>query len=194
MSPFTRLLWSSLADHTALSSFTSEASLLAGTNEYPSFPALWFDGPNAVGKTFRFVASGILGSTATPTYLFTVRIGTTVAAITDSKLVESAALTTASGISNKRWELVVTATLRTPGMGAGNSTFNTSASVCSPGGLAAPYEYTLTPGGGESATWTVAPANFDSKAINYLALSVTCSASDAGNTIRCKEAYLFDLG
>ena len=113
------LLCVSLADHTTLSGFTSEDSLLKGTNQLPVFPALYFDGALGRGRRFRFQAKGVLSCTGTPTYTFTVRLGATGTAATDTVIGISAAITCASGITNKPWELNLELTCRTPGQGAG---------------------------------------------------------------------------
>lgn len=191
MKPFSSLLWSNLADHTTLSSFTSEASLLGGTNQLPAFPALWFDSQNAKGKVFEFEASGVLGSTGTPTYTFTVRLGSATD-LTGTAIAVSAAITTASGVSNKWWRLWLRAVCRTPGQGAGNTTFSVDGFVVSPGGFASPFMYPLEPTTPDTATWTVAPIN--SGVVNYLNLSVACSASSASNAITCKNGTLQDVG
>lgn len=194
MKPYLPAVWTNRSDHTALGSFTSEASLLQGTNQQPWFPAGWFDGPGGVGKGFEFEATGVLGSTGTPTYTFTVRLGSTVAVITDAALAVSAALTTESGVTNKWWRLFLRAICRTPGQAAGNTTFSVDGYVESPGGLASPFKYPLEPTTPDTATWTVAPANFDAKVVNYLQLSVACSASNAANAITCKNASVRYLG
>jgi hypothetical protein len=195
MHPYSKCLFANhKADYTALASFTSEASLLAGNALQPRIPAGLFDGPDAVGRTLLLRARGVLGSTGTPTYLFTVRMGITIAAITDAAVASSAAITTASGVSTKRWELNLFITCRTPGQGAGGTTFSVDGSVVSYGGFASPFGYNLTQAGGESGTWTVAPANFDPVKENYLNLSATCSASSASNTITCKNLELLLLG
>lgn len=190
---WTNLLFCNTADHTALSSFTSEASLLAGTNLIPALPPFYFDQMNGGrGKVLRFKASGVLGSTGTPTYLFKVRLGTTAGAsdLSGTLLAQTAAITTGSGVSTKRWELNLDIICRTPGSGTNNCTLSCSGVVRSMGGFASPFEYATSPGGGESGTWT---ATINSDLTQYLNLSVVCSASDASNTITCKEALLLAL-
>lgn len=188
---YASLLFSSIADHTALSNFTSEASLLAGTNQWPAFPALWFDGAAAVGKGFELDAMGVLGTTGTPTFTFTVRLGPALD-LTGTAIAVSAAITGASGVTNKWWRLFLRAILRTPGQGAGNSTFSVAGFVESPGGFASPFAYALEPTTPDTATWTVAP--IDSKVQNYLSLSVACGTANASNAIRCKDCVVRDMG
>lgn len=179
-------LFANLADHTALASFTSEASLLAGTNAQCVFPPGFFFENNRPGRTLFVYASGIVACTATPTYTFSLRIGSTVgsAHLGGTLVLASAAITCASGISDKRWELCGRIVCRTPGLSTSNTTLSASGFVISTGGFASPYQYALSPGGGESATWT---STLDASVQQYLNLSVACSASSASNTIRCKE-------
>lgn len=196
MHPYCKALFANhKADYTQLDTFTSEASLLSGNALQPRVPTGLFDGPDAVGRTLLLRARGIVGSTGTPTFTFTVRLGTTVAAITDAACASSAAITTASGVSNKRWELELFLTCRTPGQGAGATTFSVDGKVGSGGGFATTQAwYALTGGlGGESGTWTVAPANFDPVKENYFNLSAACSASSGSNLLKCKSLELLLL-
>ena len=180
---FTELFFQNFADQTTLASFTSEASLLAGTNRQAPLPRGVF---GKQGKAFRITAAGVLSCTGTPTYLFTNRIGSTIGAsdLTGTAVGVSAAITCQSGISNQGWSLILDIVCRTPGQGANNTTLSCFGWVKSPGGFASPFEYMLTPGGGASATWT---ATVNNAVDLYPNLSVTCSVSSASNTITCKE-------
>ena len=111
---------SNVVDHTALASFTSDASLLAGGSE---LPVLWqgsIDGPLNTGKVLEMRASGIVSCTSTPTYTFTVRAGTTDGSsyLSGTTIAASAAITCGSGITNKWWEMVLWIVVRKPGRGA----------------------------------------------------------------------------
>jgi hypothetical protein len=180
---FTEMFFQNFADHTALGTFTAEASLLAGTNRQAVIPRGFF---SKQGKALRITAAGVLSSTGTPTYLFTNRLGATQGAsdLTGTAVGVSAAITTGSGVSNQGWSLILDIVCRTPGQGANNTTLSCFGWVKSGGGLASPFEYMLTPGGGASATWT---ATVNNAVDLYPNLSVTCSASSASNTITCKE-------
>lgn len=186
MASWADCLFQSRADHTAVASFTAESSLLAGTNCLPSFPALFFFDQNRPGKTILIKASGIVACTGTPTYTFTVRIGTTGTStyLSGTQVAASSAITCQSGITDKVWELELLLCCRTPGLSTSNATLAGSGRVQSPGGFAAPYIYSLTSGGGDHATWT---STIDASLQQYLNLSVACSASSASNTITCKN-------
>lgn len=183
-------LFSNPAEYTALASFTTEASLLAGVKIQPTLKAHKFDGNDGYGKLFRLEASGILGSTGTPTYTFQVRLGATVGPsdLTGASVGVSAAITTASGVSNKAWSLRLDVIVQTPGQGTGNATLSCFGWVKSSGGFASPYEYPLEVTTPDTATWT---QTRDAAVDNFFNLSVTCSASDAANTIKCKQLTLW---
>lgn len=184
MQPWVRSLYSNVADHTTLSSFTSEASLLAGNNYIPAFPALFFDGKDKSGLWFELECSGLLSCTATPTYTFSVRMGP-LGTISDPLIGTSAAITCASGITNKWWALKLRAILRTPAQGSTNSVLSMDGFVTSPGGFAAPYAYALEPTTPDTATWTASA--FSSLVQQYLQVSVACSASSGSNSITLKN-------
>lgn len=173
-------------DFTALSSFTSEASLLAGTKRQPIVPAGFLANPDAAARILTFRAMGVLSCTGTPTYTFTCRLGTTAgdSSLTGTAVGVSAAITCASGITNKWWELVLTLVCRTPGIGSGNVTVAGAGYVNSPGGFASPFTYPLEPTTPDTATWT---ATLQGEVANYFNLSVACSVSSASNTITCKH-------
>ncbi len=187
---WSELIFSNRADYTAVASFTTEASLLSGTNVQPVFPALFFDGTRAFGRTVRLLARGIVSSTGTPTYTFQVRFGTTSGPsfISGTSVAVSAAITTASGITNKFWELCLDLVCYTPGIGTGNTTLSGAGYVQSPGGFASPFVYALEPTTPDTATWT---SVIDNSATQYVNLSVACSASSSSNTITCKQLLCF---
>lgn len=183
---WSELIFSNRADYSALASFTTEASLLGGTNVQPVFPALFFDGTRAFGRTIRLLARGVLSCTGTPTYIFQVRLGTTSGSsyLSGTSVGVTAAITCASGITNKFWELGLDLVCNTPGIGSGNTTLSGAGYVSSPGGFATPFVYALEPTTPDTATWT---STIDNSATQYVNVSVTCSASSASNTITCKQ-------
>lgn len=178
-------LYVSTADCTALASFTSEASAIAGPNKQPTLPGQFFGLSGSNGAALYIRWWGILGSTGTPTYVFTVRAGTTqgTSFLSGTKLFESAAITTASGVSNKNWVLEGWLTVNTYGQGTGNCTLNCLGFVSSPAGFASPGFYSVNPSSADSATLT---ATLDASLTQYINCSVTCSASSASNTVTTK--------
>lgn len=189
---WTELLFTHAADFTALASFTSEATLMAGVAEQPTFQPGFFSNPSASRRGFKVIARGIVACTGTPTYIFTFRLGSTQgsSSLAGAKVAESAAITMQSGVTDKVWEAEFDIQLRTPGQGSSNCVLSGAGFIRSPAGFASPFVYALTPSSGDSATWT---ASIDGGVTNYLNVSATCSASSASNTVRLKELLVFGL-
>ena len=187
MISFRSLLYNRYADFTALSSFTSEASLLTGFSQ----PTLWHPALDftQIGRTFRLGARGVLSSTGTPTYLFKVRLGSTAMSADNlapplgTIIGASAALTTTSGASITVWSLELFLTLTAAGIGSGKATITSSGTVLS-AGLATVGDLAPTNG---SATWTT---TLDSSVDNFFQIGVVCSASSSSNTIQLKHLEL----
>jgi hypothetical protein len=170
-------------DFAALSSFTSEASLLGTKNRQPFIPANFL---STMPKRFKFHASGIVACTGTPTYTFQARLGSAQgsADLTGASVGVSAAITMQSGVTNRKWDLVVDVVLVTPGQGATACTLQCHGWVESFDGFASPFRYPLEPTTPPTATWT---ATINGAVTNYFNLSVTCSASNPSNAIQCKS-------
>ena len=172
---WTEMFFSNYADHTALASFTADASLLAGTNRQPPIRRGFFD---KQGKALLLEAEGVVGSSGTPTYTFTWRLGETVGStfLSGTAVGVSAAITMQSGVSNQYWYARLLLTCVTPGQGSTNTTLNCCGAISSGGGFAAPYEYALLPTTPPTATWT---ATINNEVEQFPNLSVACSASHA---------------
>lgn len=172
------------ADFTAFNTSSAEGSLLAGLNEQPVIPALFFHAHER--RTVTIEAAGILGTTSTPTIIFQVRFGTTAGSsfLSGTSVGVTAAITTQSGVTNQYWFLRLDMTCNTPGLGSGNTTLSGAGYVMSPGGFASPFSYPLETSTPPTATWT---ATIDGSVTQYVNLSVTWSASSASNTITCKS-------
>lgn len=173
-------------EHTNLNTFTSEASLLQGTNEQPTIPANFFGAPSSKFKRCSFHAFGVVSCTGTPTYTFQWRVSATQGATTlsGSSLGVSAAITMQSGVTNRMWEAWLHMINLTPGQGSGNCTVHCVGSVECFDGFASPFKYPMEPTTPPTATWT---ATMDGAVTNYINLSVTCSASSGSNSITCKN-------
>lgn len=175
-----RNLFCARADFTQLDTFTAEASLTTGAT-LPQPTIRGTDMEMGVGKTWRIMASGIIGCTGTPTFTFTVRLNTATASIAGAILAQSAAITMQAGVSNQSWFLDVAFTLRTPGS-SGTMSIEW-AKVESFGGFAAPYGYGMWPGGAASDTWT---QTYNSLVDQYISVSATCGTSNAANLVKLK--------
>jgi hypothetical protein len=187
---WTELFSVNRADYTAISGFTSELSLLtqAGVNDQPVLPALFFHQKDR--RTFGILARGVLSTTATPSYTFQVRLGTTAGAafISGTSVGVSAVIVTASGVTNQWWELRLELTCYTPGIGSGACTLSGTGYVMSPGGFASPFIYPLEPTTPPTATWT---ATIDDSVTQYVNLSVTSTASSGSNALTLKQLMVF---
>lgn len=190
---FSDLIYANYADFTAHANSTSETSLIdrASADEQPTFPAGYFLEHR---RTFWVRASGVVSNTGTPTITFQVRVGSVVGPtdLTGTSVGVSAAITTQSGVSNKKWDLELFGTVNAPGQGSNACTLNCHGNVFGRGWMGAsgvdlqPLEPT-TP---DTATWT---ATINGAVQNYLNLSATWSAASASNTITCKSLVVVAL-
>lgn len=185
---FTRLLHVAMADYTAKASWTSEAQLVPSDGVQPRILAADLLTPSARGKTYRLRASGVINTTGTPTYLFTVRLNTTTASIAGAKLAESVAITTINNTTNEMFHLDVDFAFRLEGTSGTASLLR--ALVYSPAGFASPFAYSMWPGGAASATWT---QSYSTIVDQFISLSATCSASSASNSLTVKGVTLEEL-
>ena len=183
------LMYINTSDYAATNTFSSETSLLtAGPNLQPIIPANYFD-ESHIGRTIIIEAFGVLGSTGTPTYTFQLRLGTTSGStfLSGTSIGVTAAITTASSVSNKWWHLRHVLTLYTAGIGTGNTTLSGAGYIVSPGGFATPFMYPFEPTTPDTATWT---ATIDNSLTQFLNLSCTCSSSNSSNTLTVKKLMM----
>jgi hypothetical protein len=189
---WTEVIYNNNADFSATTSTSSEITLLSGINEQPTIPAGFFMNPSATRRVLSIIAKGVLTTTGTPTYTFQVRLSTTQGSSTLSgtSVAASAAITTASGVSNKYWELRLDLTCDIPGQGTNHTTLSGSGYVFSGAGFASPFIYALSPSGGDSATWT---ATVDGALTQYINVSVTPSAASSSNVLTLKQLLVLGL-
>lgn len=171
-------LYRSSAAGTAQNTFTAERALNdTAMGPRPVIPANFFV-PGDERKGIAFRAAGIVSSTATPTFTWTLRLGAN--ASTSAAIIGgTAALTTGSGIANQWWQIdeeIILVTIAD--VGANSTVRGTGLLWC--GGLASPFMYLFN-----AAASATAPtvATVDWSIANYLNLNITCSASSASNTI-----------
>lgn len=181
-------LFTNLGDYTALSSFTSEASLMAGhAGRLPMIPAGFFD---YEGKSLLFTLQGVLSSDSTPTYTLALKFHTSaVTATTDvsgTVMGVSAAMTAGSSVTNQFWELVLRVTCLVPGIGSTATSVMTNGYIRS-GGLAAPYVFPIMPSQGALATWT---QTLNRATTYYPNLTAISSASHGSNALTLKRLWV----
>jgi hypothetical protein len=183
-------IYASTAAGTAKASFTSEVTIndTAGMGVQAHLPPdFWQPTNTQIGKGIRIVGRGILSSTATPTYTFTIR-GGAAANTTSEILLGSTTLTTGSGVSNQMFELEGDIILTAIGAAGTNSTVRGTGMITC-GGLASPFSYPVW--GGAASPGTV--ATLDTSVVNYINFNVTCSANSASNTITLQQLLVFGL-
>lgn len=185
------LLYASTVAGTAKASFTSEVAIndTAGMGVQCHLPPdFWLPSPGQVGRGIRIVARGILSSTATPTYTFTIRSGAA-ASTSAAILLGSAALTTGSGVTNQPWELQGDVFLSAIGAAGANSSVRGTGMFFSPG-IASPFMAGL---GANASLTTPVATTLDTSITNYLNVNVTCSASNASNSIQLQTLLVSGL-
>src|SRR5260370_33634758 len=105
---WTELAYTNMADFSAFNNSASEGSLLAGNNDQPVIPALFFFNKQGRFRNVLFKAWGVLSTTSTPTIQFQVRSGTTSGSsfLSGASVGQSAVITTApAGVTNVYWTL-----------------------------------------------------------------------------------------
>jgi len=186
------LIATNIVSGTAKNTFTSEATIndTAAMGAQPVLPAyFWQPGPEGPGHgTLRVVCRGIVSSTATPTFTWTIRLGG--AASTAGPIIGgTTTLTTQSGISNQLWELEFDFQLRTAAAEGGNSTGLGAGIINSPGGLASPFSYAVW--GGAAQPGTV--ATVDISIVNHLNVNAACGTSSASNGLTLLQELMMGL-
>lgn len=185
------LIYANVASGTAKNTFTTEVPIndTAGMGERANIPPyFWAPSPYGVGKSLHIIARGIVSSTATPTYTFTLRLGTS-GSTTAAIALGSGAIAAQSGITNQLWEFEGTIVMRTVGAAGANSTVQGLGLVSSPGGFTAGANMALF--GNAAQPGTV--ATVDVSIINYINFNVACSASSASNSITLLQLLVFGL-
>jgi len=188
----TELIYASTAVGIAKNTFTSETALNDEATMGPQvyLPAgFWQPSKSNLGRGIRVVARGILSSTATPTYTFTIRLAASEAATSGPVVLGSAALTTASSTSNTFWEIEGDVILEGVGTTSGTSTVRgigrcSASGITTGGGVNPLYGSSVSPG-------TV--ATVVQKAANFITVNVACSASASQNTITLQQLLIFGL-
>lgn len=185
----TELIYVSKSAGTAKNTFTTEVLIndTAGMGVQAHLPAdFWLPNNTSAGKAIRIVARGILSSTGTPTYTFTIR-GGAAGAITGAILIGSAAVTTGSSVTNQFWELDGTFSLTAIGAAGANSSGNGIGCIINTGlsaSIIPIYGGGVTPG-------TV--TTLDTSITNFINFNVACNVSSVSNTITLQQLEVYGL-
>lgn len=181
------LIYANPTSGTAKPSFTTEIAIndVAGMGVRAHIPPdYWRNTGDGTLRTIWFVARGILSSTATPTYTFTLRLGV-LDSITSVIALGSAALTTGSGVTNQIFEFNGHFNMRTVGTTAASATGH-GEGLLSSSGTANKID-PIWGGGASPGTFTT----LDTTITNYFNFNVACSASSASNTITLHQLLVF---
>lgn len=191
----TELIYASNGAATAKDTFTTEVTInnSGGMSVQALIPNTFWQ-PNGsqsgVGRTIRIVARGIVSSTGTPSYTWTVR-GGSAGSTTGPILLGSSAVATATGISGVLWTLEGDVTLESIGAPGANSTIRGVGTLTADGYTATTTTRALPLFGGAASPGTV--ATFDTTVSHYINLNITCSASSGSNTITLLQLLVYGL-
>lgn len=185
------LIYASIAAGTAKNTFTAEVAINDTAAMGPIAhlpPDFWVANNNGIGRGIRVTARGIVASTLTPSYTFSLRLGaagSTSAAI----ILGSAALPTSSGLATTMWEFSGEFVMKTIGAAGANSTGVGTGKILCTGFTGTPPLFPLW--GGAATPGTV--ATVDTSITNYLNFNITCTASSASNTITLQSLLVEGL-
>ena len=179
------VLYNSIATGTQLNTFTTENSLQL-TLPPVIIPAGFFYNLSAAGKALKIRANGRLGTTASPTFTWTIRLLTsTTWSAGGIVLGATAALTAGTTQTLAPWRMDVDISLRTLAL-AGASTIATIGEVRGPLALASPFAGTIP---ANNTAFTV--ATLDNSLTYYLFLSAACGTSNALNLIQLEMLKVY---
>lgn len=185
---WTEMLYRNKGDFTAMSTTGAETSFIAGPNQQPALPALFFD--QFPQRGIGFIARGVLTTTTgTPTFTWQARLGSTIgtASLAGTSIGVSAAITSVTGKTNVWWEMRMDLVCTVAGQGGNNATLSGAGYVTSPAGFVTPFVYPLEPTTPDTATWT---STFDDSVTQYLNLSATLQATGAP-ALTCKQLLMW---
>jgi hypothetical protein len=185
------LLYASTSNGIARNTFTAEAVLNdTATMGPPAYVPKGFWLPSSgysLGRAIRIDAWGILSTTASPTFTFTVRMGATQS--TSAPIVLGSAATTAGAtVTNKLWELHGIVALTAVGTTAGTATVRGYGTVASTG-LATPFGADLFAGAASPGTVATVDTTID----NFISVNAACGTSSASNIIQLLQLYVHGL-
>jgi hypothetical protein len=190
----TELIYTNSLSGTAKNTWTAEAGPLndeAGMGPQANLPPYFFpagSGGPAIGKAIRICVRGLVSTTVTPTFTFTVRAG---ASGTAGPIIggNPSAITSTSGAASQVWELEFDLILRALGTTAGTATVQGLGLVQSPGGLVASAGCNVF--GGAATPGTV--ATFNITTTNFINVNAACSPSSVSNGLTVLQLLVVGL-
>jgi hypothetical protein len=180
------LYYSYSAAGTALSTFTTEASLMGGY-PVPQIPATFFSKLGNLSSALKVKAYGSVSSTATPTFTLSIRLLSSATTWSAGGLLlgSSNAMTAGSTVTTAWWQLDTDAILRSIAAGAATSSISAMGAI---GGLAFPAGGTIPATGTSSVNSTLDTTGATSY---YLWLSAACGTSSASNSISLQGLKIY---
>jgi hypothetical protein len=183
------ILYNSLAAGASAATFTAETNLntTATMGVGAKLGADFFIAdPSQLGRAIKITAQYVIGTTGTPTFTFTIRMGSTQGAVTGTIALGSAAVTTISAAAARGAFADGYVTLTAIGAAGANSTIRGIGTV-SGAALAATGDLF----GGAASPGTV--ATFDTSVTNFINVNAACGTSNAANTIQLLQLMVWGL-
>lgn len=179
------LLYNSIATGTQLNTFTTEDNLQK-TLPPVIIPAGYFYNTSSQGKALRIKALGRLGTTASPTFTWTVRLLTSTTWSAAGIVVGTTGAITAGATQTLApWIMDLDITLRILSVGAA-STIAAIGQVQGALALASPFAASIP---ANNTAFTV--ATLDNSVTYYLFLSAACGTSNALNLIQLEMLKVY---
>jgi hypothetical protein len=180
------LYYSFSAAGTALSTFTTEASLM-GAYPIPQIPATFFNKTGVLSSSMKIKARLNVGTTGTPTFTLSARLLSSATSWSAGGLLlgSSAAVTSASGVTNAWADLDMDVILQSLAAGAATSQVGSFGTVS---GSAFPNAGSI-PANNVSANNATLDATGATQ--YFLWLSAACGTSNAANTIRLQALGVY---
>ena len=199
---YSNLLYASRTSGTALTSFTTEASMAVGMAELGTtanyinlgLPANYFSQNDGPGTVVRVEARGVYGDTAAaPTFTFGLRWNSATGVL----IATSTAITPAVSLTNAMWHWVVDLICLTTGPGTTATCRAVGQLEMENSAIATGTTITTFFGAG-SAFGTPTPAalttaGFDSTIPQAIVPTVACGTSNGANTVTLTDIKIFGL-
>jgi hypothetical protein len=183
------LLYINTASGTARNTFTAEGlqNDTAGMGAQAKLDPYFYQPVYGVGKTIEIEGYGILSTTVSPTFTWTIRLGASGTA--GPIVLGSAALTAGATVTNQIWRGGGRVVCRTTGAAGANSTFQGLGLVEGGTSLASPFAGALF--GGAASPGTV--ATVDISITNFINYNCACGTSSASNIMQLLQLAVYGV-
>lgn len=181
------LLYASIAAGASAATFTAEtnlnttATMGVGAKLGTDF---FLAEPSQIGRAIKVVAQFVIGTTGTPTFTITMRMGNTQGATSGTIVLGSAPITTIAAAAARGACADGHMTLTAIGAAGANSTIRGIGTVSG-----AAFTSTGDLWGSAASPGTV--ATFDTAITNYLNINAACGTSNAANTIQLLQLLIY---